>query len=80
MRAILVDDKGFKKNIKIKEFIPEVFIAVQVYNVTNNFMYSDKQMEHFYKPNFYKVGFRFSEKSPKGIPIFKQYESIYKPQ
>jgi len=77
MRAILIDDKGFKRNINLKNFIPQVFIAVQVENVVNNFMYSDEEMSHFYKPNFYKVGFRFQRKSPKGTLFYKQYESIY---
>ena len=79
MRAILVDDKGFKKNMSIEEFRPTIFIAVQVYNVVNNYMYCDEGMEHFDKTNFYSVGFRFSGKTPKGTPIYKQYESIYKP-
>lgn len=79
MRAILVDDKGFRKVIKIRELVPEIFIAVQVLNVINCYMFSNETADHFDKTNYYNVGFRYCERTKTGIPIYKQYKSVYEP-
>ena len=74
MRCLLIDNKGFRKFISRKEFQPDIYLAVQQSIFVHNFMFADRNLEHFDKINFKKVCFKFSGlKTKKGIYLYKEF-------